>query len=133
MDFKVLQLDHIAIRVKDLEKSAQWYAEILGFKRVQPEEWKPFPIMMIGSNSGVALFPAKTEKPQPLPEGDWLTAFHFAFRISRAGLDYAMDHLRSKNIEFEFQDLIYFHSIYLKDPDGHRVELTAQVREINDE
>ena len=52
------------------------------------------------------------------------------FRISRSGLDYAIDHFRTKNIEFEFQDLIHFHSIFLTDPDGHRVELTAQVKEI---
>lgn len=130
MDFKVLQLDHVAIRVKDMEKSAQWYADVLGFKRVQPEEWAPFPIMMIGTNSGVALFPGKTDDPKPLPEGDWLIPFHFAFRVSRTSLDYAMEHFRSKNIEFEFQDLIYFHSVYVSDPDGHRVELTAQVREI---
>ena len=130
MNFKILQLDHVAIRVKDMEKSAQWYADVLGFKRVQPKEWGPFPIMMIGSNSGVAIFPAKTDNPKPLPEGDWLTAFHFAFRISRSGLDYAMDQFRTNNIEFEFQDLIHFHSIFLTDPDGHQVEFTAQVREM---
>jgi len=130
MNFKVLQLDHVAIRVKDMEKSAQWYADVLGFKRVQAEEWGAFPIMMIGSNSGVAIFPAKTDSPKPLPEGDWLTTFHFAFRISRSGLDYAMEHFRKNNIEFEFQDLIHFHSIFLTDPDGHRVELAAQVKEI---
>ena len=42
MNFKVLQLDHVAIRVKDMEKSARWYADVLGFKRVQAEEWGAF-------------------------------------------------------------------------------------------
>ena len=131
MNFKVLQLDHIAIRVKDMEKSAKWYAETLGFKRVQPKEWGDFPIMMIGTNSGVALFPGKTKNPAPLPEGDWLVPFHFAFRVNRSSLDYAIDHFRSLNIEFEFQDLIHFHSVFIKDPDGHRVELTAQVKPLD--
>ena len=131
MNFKVLQLDHIAIRVKDMEKSAKWYRETLGFKRVQPKEWGDFPIMMIGTNSGVALFPGKTKNPAPLPEGDWLVPFHFAFRVNRSSLDYAIDHFRSLNIEFEFQELIHFHSVFIKDPDGHRVELTAQVKPLD--
>lgn len=82
MNFQLKQLDHIAIRVSNLEKSAQWYEKTLGLKRIKPKEWGAFPIMMLAGESGVALFPAKTSQPKHLPKGDYLIPFHFAFRIA---------------------------------------------------
>ncbi len=31
--FKIEALDHVALSVRDLERSARWYADVLGFKR----------------------------------------------------------------------------------------------------
>ena len=45
--FKIEFLDHVAIRVKDLEISARWYQEVLGLKRYQLSEWGPFPIFYV--------------------------------------------------------------------------------------
>ena len=130
MNFKINFLDHVAIHVKDMEKSADWYTHVLGLERIQPEEWKPFPIMLFSNGSGVAIFPAKTENPMPLPTGDWLAVSHFAFNVSREGLEQAKVHFQALNLDFKFQDHIYYHSIYITDPDGYQVELTAQVRDL---
>ena len=121
-------LDHVAIRVRNIELSAQWYEKVLGLKRFQPPEWKPFPIMMLAGQSGIAIFPAKTENPENLPDGDWLVVSHFAFNIDYPDFLKAQKHLRSLKIDFTFEDHLYFHSIYLDDPDGYRVELTTQVQ-----
>ena len=45
-------LDHVAIRVKDLNVSAEWYQKVLGLKRYQPPEWGEFPIFMLSGTSG---------------------------------------------------------------------------------
>lgn len=34
-NFKIEQLDHVAIRVADMEISAQWYEKVPGLKRYQ--------------------------------------------------------------------------------------------------
>lgn len=123
-----IHLDHIALRVRDLEKSAKWYEEILGLKKVKPNEWGDFPIMMSAGKSGIALFPAKTDNPKNIPEGDYLTAFHFAFQVSNEDFENFRKHLELKGIEYEFQDLIHFHSFFISDPDNYQVEITTQVK-----
>ncbi len=37
-------LDHVAIRVKDLNTSADWYERVLGLKKYQLPEYGEFPI-----------------------------------------------------------------------------------------
>ena len=128
MNFQLQYLDHIAIRVRDIEKSAKWYEETLGLKRLKPKEWGAFPIIMLAGNSGIALFPAKTDNPKHLPKGDYLTAFHFAFRVSNEDFEKVRQHLEKKNIEMEFQDLIHFKSFFFSDPDNYLVEITTQVK-----
>ena len=57
-DFQIDFLDHVAIRVTDLETSAQWYEKVLGLQRYSPEAWQPFPIFLLAGKTGIALFPA---------------------------------------------------------------------------
>ena len=57
-EIKLAFLDHVAIRVRDLEVSANWYQNVLGLKRYQLPEWGDFPIFMMSGKSGIALFPA---------------------------------------------------------------------------
>ena len=54
LDFQLEQLDHIAIRVKDIRASAKWYEEMLGLKPLRPKEWGEFPIIMLAGKSGIA-------------------------------------------------------------------------------
>ena len=53
-------LDHVAIRVADLEASAKQYQKVLGLKRYQLPEWGDFPIFLLSGKTGIALFPANT-------------------------------------------------------------------------
>lgn len=61
--FTIDHLDHVAIRVKDLEVSASWYEKVLGLTRKTTPEWGAFPIFLLAHKTGVALFPATTEDP----------------------------------------------------------------------
>ena len=117
---QIKHLDHIALRVKDIQRSANWYESVLGLKRVQPEEWKPWPIFMVAGHTGLALFPEK-EGPRIAPD-------HFAFRVGTESFKNAQEILKSRGIAFEWQDHQYFESIYFSDPDGHTVELTVAIR-----
>ena len=51
-------LDHIAISVKDVQKTIEWYSEIIGLERVYADKWDGVPAFMLANGSGLAIFPA---------------------------------------------------------------------------
>ncbi len=116
-------LDHVAIRVKDPEASAQWYEKVLGLSRVQPEEWSPFPIMVLAGDSGIALF---SDAGEPVSD-EVKASFHFAFRVESDGLEEMRRSLRENNVSFTEEDHTYFLSVYFNDPDGYRLEATMKI------
>jgi catechol 2,3-dioxygenase-like lactoylglutathione lyase family enzyme len=120
-------LDHVAIRVKDLEVSAKWYEKVLGLKKYQLPEWGDFPIFMLANKSGVALFPAKISDAELDRQSKNVKIDHFAFNVNKANFEKAKKKYNELDLDFNIQDHHYFHSIYTKDPDGHTVELTTLV------
>jgi catechol 2,3-dioxygenase-like lactoylglutathione lyase family enzyme len=126
-NFKLDFLDHIAIRVKDVDISANWYEKVLGLKKYELPEWGEFPIFMLSGKTGVAIFPANlgdSSNDQPSKE---VKIDHFAFNVTKENFEFAQKRYKSFGISYDFQDHFYFHSIYTKDPDGHTVELTTIV------
>ena len=118
-------LDHVAIRVADLEASALWYEKVLGLKRYQLSEWGEFPIFLLSGKSGIALFPANTTDTKLDPISKNVKIDHFAFNVTNENFEKAKKRYVELNLEFNIQDHIYFDSIYTKDLDGHTVELTT--------
>ena len=123
--FKINFLDHVAIRVADIEASAQWYERVLGLRRYQLEAWGPYPIFMLSGKSGVAIFPATVTEAQHAPFGKQVKIDHFAFNVSQEDYEKAKNHLKKLAISYTEQDHTYFDSIYVQDPDKHIVELTT--------
>lgn len=118
-------LDHVAIRVMDMEASARWYENVLGLNRYQLPEWGDFPIFLLSGKSGIALFPANTNKTQLDTASKDVKIDHFAFNVTRENFEKAKKRYTELNLGFDIQDHHYFDSIYTKDPDGHVVELTT--------
>jgi catechol 2,3-dioxygenase-like lactoylglutathione lyase family enzyme len=125
--FKINSLDHVAIRVRDIEKSAEWYKETLGLKKYQLDEWGDYPIFMLAGKSGIALFPAGNNQPATDHSINTVKIDHFAFNVSTTAFEEAKQWFEESGVQYKFQDHHYFHSIYIKDPDGHTVELTTLV------
>ncbi|MBC30127.1 MAG: glyoxalase [Muricauda sp.] len=118
-------LDHVAIRVADLEVSAKWYEKVLGLKRYQLPEWGNFPIFLLAGKSGIALFPASTDDTALDSISKNVKIDHFAFNVTKRNFEKAKRRYTELNLDFDVQDHYYFDSIYTKDPDGHTVELTT--------
>jgi catechol 2,3-dioxygenase-like lactoylglutathione lyase family enzyme len=120
--FKVQGIDHVGLVVKDVQRSINWYREILGLKRLYEDVWGDYPGVVGIGNTSIAFFPmedpdAKLPIDQPI--------HHIAFRVDRVNFNKARETLRQKEIEFEIQDQKVVHSIYFRDPDGYLVELTT--------
>jgi catechol 2,3-dioxygenase-like lactoylglutathione lyase family enzyme len=118
-------LDHVAIRVSDMEASAQWYEKVLGLKRYQLLEWGSFPIFLLSGKTGIALFPANSADTKLDPSSKNVKIDHFAFNVTYENFEKAKKRYEELNLEFNIQDHHYFDSIYTKDLDGHTVELTT--------
>lgn len=122
---KLEYLDHVAIRVRNLEVSVEWYEKVLGLRKCKLEEWGEFPIFMLSNKSGVALFPANLEDEFLNQSSKNIKIDHFAFNVNKENFDKAIKKYEEMGLEFEIKDHYYFDSIYTKDPDGHTVELTT--------
>ena len=123
--FEIAFLDHVAIRVKDMEVSIEWYTRVMGLKKYKFEKWGEFPVFMLSGKTGIAIFPSNLNDEKCNQESRNVKIDHFAFNVSNEGFKKAQDYFNTINEPFQFQDHHYLHSIYLKDPDNHTVELTT--------
>jgi catechol 2,3-dioxygenase-like lactoylglutathione lyase family enzyme len=123
--FKVDALDHVALSVRDVERSARWYADVLGFKRQHEEMWDGVPIFVGNGDAAIALFPVRDKAGSTSRDRAAVRTLHFAFRADRENFLSAQDELKKRAIPFDFQDHEISHSIYFRDLDGHEIEITT--------
>jgi catechol 2,3-dioxygenase-like lactoylglutathione lyase family enzyme len=123
--FKIDALDHVALSVRDVERSARWYADVLGFKRQHEEMWDGVAIFVGNSDAAIALFPVRDKAGSRSHDRAAVRTLHFAFRADRENFLRAQDELKKRAIPFDFQDHEISHSIYFRDPDGHEIEITT--------
>jgi catechol 2,3-dioxygenase-like lactoylglutathione lyase family enzyme len=116
-------IDHVAMGVRDIERSAKWYIDVLGFERLYEGVWGGMPTFVGKGNTGLALFPASQETKAP--DRRDIRMLHLAFRANRENFLVAQRELGERGIKFEFQDHEISHSIYFRDPDGHALEITT--------
>jgi len=126
-NFEIQALDHVAIRVADMDVSIDWYERVLGLKKQTFPEWGEFPVFMMIKKTGVALFPADPHDPKLDSKSKNVGIDHFAFQVTADNFTKARAKYDDLGINYTFQDHTYYHSIYTRDPDGHIVELTTQV------
>jgi catechol 2,3-dioxygenase-like lactoylglutathione lyase family enzyme len=123
--FKIEALDHVALSVQDVERSAQWYGDVLGFKRLHEGIWNGTPIFVGNGGAAIALFPARDKGGSTSHDRAAVRILHFAFRADRENFLRAQDELKKRAIPFDFQDHEISHSIYFRDLDGHEIEITT--------
>jgi catechol 2,3-dioxygenase-like lactoylglutathione lyase family enzyme len=120
---EIAQIDHVAIAVADVERSIDWYRDVLGLER-RHAEWGNEPAMVCAGETCVALF-ALEGGSEPAPGRGSVAMRHLAFRVDRDGFERAQEELAERGIQFDFMDHETAHSIYFADPDGHRLEITT--------
>lgn len=118
-------IDHVAMSVRDVEKAAQWYIDVLGFERLHEGMWDGVPVFIGKGTTALALFPVRGNADSPEHASKGPRMLHLALRADRKNFLAAQDELRQRGIRFEFEDHEISHSIYFRDPDGHHLEITT--------
>jgi catechol 2,3-dioxygenase-like lactoylglutathione lyase family enzyme len=116
-------IDHVAMSVRDVEKAAQWYVDVLGFERKFDGMWDGVPVFIGKGTTALALFPVRERSGSSTPAD--IRIHHLAMRANRKNFLAAQEELKRLGINFEFQDHEISHSIYFRDPDGHQLEITT--------
>jgi catechol 2,3-dioxygenase-like lactoylglutathione lyase family enzyme len=118
-------IDHVAMSVRDVERAAQWYIDVLGFERLHEGMWDGVPVFIGKGTTALALFPIRGNTDGPEHDSKGVRMLHLALRANRTNFLAAQDELKRHGIKFEFQNHEISHSIYFRDPDGHRLEITT--------
>lgn len=115
-------IDHVALAVHDVERSAKWYVDVLGFERLHEGMWNDIPVFIGKGNTAIALFAARSDHEAAART---IGMLHLALRADHRNFLAAQAELQHRGIKFEFEDHEISHSIYFHDPDGHQLEITT--------
>ena len=126
LPFSIGKIGHVVLNVQDVERSTQFYTQVLGFQisDVYPEEMVPGGMVFLRCNPdhhGIALV-GSTNAPAVNVELN-----HIAFEV--ATLDEvvrARDHLRRHGVKIDFEGRRRAGcqlAVEFRDPDNHRLEI----------
>ena len=135
---KIDRIHHVAYRCKDAKQTVEWYGRMLKMDfmlaiaedRV-PSTKAPDPYMHIfldaGGGNVLAFFELPTQPEMGRDPNTPAWVQHIAFRVADCETLLAYKaHLEAEGVEvLGVTDHGAFHSIYMFDPNGHRVELAC--------
>jgi catechol-2,3-dioxygenase len=129
---QVKELGHVVLYVRDIERSAAFYRDVLGFRQVWAEAPRRFPIAAFSSGRThhelmlIEVGPDAT----PIPGGRRVGMYHFGLKVGDTDDDLrsALASLHEHGVDVVGAgDHGFTHSLYLLDPDGNEIELYVDV------
>jgi catechol-2,3-dioxygenase len=117
------RLDHVSINVADRARSIAWYRDVLGLEQQNEPTADDEPVFMGVPPVQFGLFQAAVESPPRAEESTGVR--HVAVTVERPDLDRAQERLREHGVSFRPEDHGNAESLYLRDPDGNVIEVTA--------
>jgi catechol 2,3-dioxygenase len=135
---EIKELGHIVLYVRDMERSAHFYRDVLGWRQIVPGADGSSPL-----RAPVAAFSAPSGRTHhelllievgpdaaSQPEGRRVGLYHFGLKVGDSDdeLREALDRLRETGTPvLGASDHTVTHSLYIADPDGNEIELYVDV------
>jgi len=124
---KVTELDHIVLNVKDVDRSLEFYANVLGLRVERLEEFRAgktgFPSVRINNDTIIDLFPAKEAVNRP---GN---LNHFCVVVEKSDFDGIVEYLSGHGVKILNGPISRWGargratSVYFHDPDQNEIEI----------
>ena len=131
---EVKELGHLVLYVRNLERSAAFYRDVLGWRQVLPAEGKdvgfPAAAFSSGRTHHELLLIEVGEGAQALPQGRHVGLYHFGLKVGDTDEELRAALARLEEVGVPIvgtSDHTVTHSLYILDPDGNEIELYIDV------
>jgi len=128
---QVKELGHLVLYVADIERSAAFYGDVLGWESAFPTSLGfPAAAFTSGRTHHELLLIEVGEDAAPIGRGRRLGLYHFGLKVgdSDEELREAYDRLVAAGVTIVgTSDHTVTHSVYILDPDGNEIELYIDV------
>ncbi len=130
---KVIELDHIVLNVRDIDRALEFYTEVLGLKGERVDEFRAgkvgFPSVRINEQTIIDLFPRKDGAAKSIPEKVDGNLNHFCLVVGAEDFSGIVDYLAEHHVTVRQGPVSRWGaqgratSVYFLDPDGNEVEI----------
>ena len=127
---KIMEMDHIVLRVQDMDRSLLFYTEVLGLPSERVEEYKdgkvPFPSVRLNADTIIDLFASDQE---PIGREGARNQDHYCMVVEPTDLEEVKGAFESMGIGIQGGPLPRWGahgmgtSLYIYDPDDNVIEL----------
>jgi catechol 2,3-dioxygenase len=128
---EVKELGHIVLYVRNLERSAAFYGNVLGWNAIAERQGGRAAAFSSGRTHHELLLIEVGEDAPPPSRGRRAGLYHFGLKIGTTDeeLKEAIRILQEKGVEMVgASDHTVTHSLYILDPDGNEIELYIDVQ-----
>ncbi len=129
----VAELGHLVLYVRDVERSAAFYGDVLGWRRIMPspgETPRGVAAFSGGRTHHELLLIEVGDQATPIPQGRRIGLYHFGLKVGDTD-DELREMLRRVTdagvTVVGSSDHTVTHSLYILDPDGNEIELYVDV------
>lgn len=127
----VVELGHIVLYVRDLDRATCFYADVLGWKQLNAPDGLPVAAFSSGRTHHELLLIEVGMGAAPIPQGRRIGLYHFGLKVGTTDdeLRAVLERLRENQVEIVgATDHGVTHSLYIRDPDGNEIELYIDVQ-----
>jgi catechol-2,3-dioxygenase len=132
---QVKELGHLVLYVRDVERSAAFYRDVLGWRQILPDPaagGPAFPVAAFssGRTHHELLLIEVGEDATPIPAGRRVGMYHFGLKVGDSDdeLREALNRITEAGVMISgASDHTVTHSLYIFDPDGNEIELYVDV------